>query len=187
VELLTPIEPPHGVARLTPGLARLRVNGEAVTVLLPDGRVWLNRYTFYDQTHLLKRDGGPEVWRWKISGWTNWMDVADTELDIAGIQRDGSLWVSERPSQHWWMRISGEMPLSESAKLVRVGNDNDWKSICEFGISRILLKNNGTLWWWGPVWIAMKNGQACVRLPRNSLELIRIGRKSSPRTGEVSA
>ena len=28
---------------------------------------------------------------------TNWLDAADCWLDIAGIQRDGSLWVSEKP------------------------------------------------------------------------------------------
>ncbi len=43
-ELIGVIEPSHGVARLTPGQTRMQVNGENITVILPDGRVWMDRY-----------------------------------------------------------------------------------------------------------------------------------------------
>ena len=43
-ELLGTTEPPHGVARLTPNQARLQIDGDNITVFLPDGRVWMDRY-----------------------------------------------------------------------------------------------------------------------------------------------
>jgi hypothetical protein len=79
---------------------------------------------------------------------TNWLDAADCWLDIAGIQRDGSLWVSENPDQYLRIWPKGKMPLSESTKLARFGNENDWKNISGRIISPFLLKTNGTLWIW---------------------------------------
>ena len=80
---------------------------------------------------------------------TNWLDAADCWLDIAGIQRDGSLWVSEKPDQVRRFWLQGKMPASESTKLARFGNENDWKNISGRVISPFLLKTNGTLWIWG--------------------------------------
>ena len=129
-ELIGKIEPPHGVARLTPGQTRMEVNGTAITAILPDGRVW---------TGLM---GG------NFLDGTNWQDAAYCWLDTAGIQRDGSLWVSETPDQRF-RELNGKMPASESTKLVRFGNENDWKNISSHDISPLLLKTNGTLWIWG--------------------------------------
>ena len=129
-ELIGTTEPPHGVARLTPGQTRMEVNGTAITVILPDGRVW----TGWMGGNFL--DG------------TNWQDAAYCWLDTAGIQRDGSLWVSEIPDTRF-RRLNGKMPASESTKLVRFGNEKDWKNISSHDLSPLLLKTNGTLWIWG--------------------------------------
>jgi hypothetical protein len=149
-ELLKPTEPLHGIARLTPNQTRMQVNGENITVFLPDGRVWMNRYALFQvnpfTTKLMENQtfGGG-----KFLDGTNWADAADCWLDIAGIQRDGSLWVSERPDQRLRIWLNGKMPVSESTKLARFGNKNDWKNISSYGIAPFLLKTNGTLWIWG--------------------------------------
>jgi ABC-type transport system involved in multi-copper enzyme maturation permease subunit len=149
-EPLGTIEPPHGIARMTPGQTRMQVNGDNITVFLPDGRVWMNRYGLYEVnpfTTKLRENlmfGGG-----KFLDGTNWLDAVDCWLDIAGIQRDGSLWVSEKPDQVRRIWLKGKMPASESTKLARFGNENDWKNISGRVISPFLLKTNGTLWIWG--------------------------------------
>ena len=106
-ELLTPLEPPHGVARLANNTesTRIQVNFESITVFLPDGRVWLNRYTLYAPTLFSRMTDNykivpnPRFGGGRFLDGTNWADSADCGLDVAGIQRDGSLWVSEKPEQ----------------------------------------------------------------------------------------
>jgi ABC-type transport system involved in multi-copper enzyme maturation permease subunit len=149
-ELLGTTEPPHGVARLMPNQARMRVNGENITVFLPDGRVWMDRYVLFAVnpfTSQLKEN--PMFGGGKFLDGTNWLDAEDCWWDIAGIQRDGSLWVSEKPDQRLRPWPKGKMPASESTKLARFGNENDWKNISGYAISPFLLKTDGTLWIWG--------------------------------------
>ena len=149
-ELLGTTEPPHGIARLTPDQTRMEVSGENITVFLPDGRVWMNRYALHGvnpfTTKLMEDQmfGGG-----KFLDGTNWLDAADCWRDIAGIQRDGSLWVSEKPDQFRRFWLNGKMTASESTKLARFGNENDWKNISGQYIPSFLLKTNGTLWIWG--------------------------------------
>ena len=69
------------------------------------------------------------------------------EQDIVGIQRDGGLWVSETSERPHWV---DEKPAAAFTKLVRFGNDHDWKAIARYDSSTLLLKNDGTLWQWGP-------------------------------------
>jgi hypothetical protein len=150
-ELLKPIEPPHGVARLTPGSTRLQVvyGGRIITIFLPDGRVWMNRYDiiYYENDWVSRQVMEDQTFGGgKFLDGTNWLDVADCWRDIIGIQRDGSLWVSEKPDQFPDMRQKGTMPRSESTKLARFGNENDWKSVSSLSF---LLKTNGTLCVWG--------------------------------------
>ena len=75
-ELLGNIEPPHGMAQLTQAQTRMQVNGQNITVILPDGRVWMDRYAWFEvNPFTTKLNGKPDVWRRKISrrnktGWT---------------------------------------------------------------------------------------------------------------------
>ena len=154
-ELLTPLEPPPGAARLENSI-RLRINNIGdLAVFLPDGRVWLNRY-WSDQ---LNGDRAPtsEFYQNAFFGGgrfldgTNWTAVADCYRDIVGLQRDGSLWVSETPARqlvHWGL---GENPAPASTKLVRFGKDSDWKDVVVNFPGPFLLKTDGTLWRWG-IW-----------------------------------
>jgi hypothetical protein len=150
-ELLTPLETPHGATRLV-NSTKMRVNDGNIVVFLPDGRVWLNRYR-YDQSNPFLEAAGkisqdPVFGGGRFLEGTNWTDVADCWLDIVGIQRDGSLWISEQPERrlvHWGL---GEKPEPASTNLVRYGNDHDWKNVAASALAPFLLKTDGTLWRW---------------------------------------
>ena len=149
-ELLKPTEPPHGLARLTPQQVRLQVNGENLTVFLPDGRVWMNRYSAHERNPFSSKVvENPMFGGGKFLEGSNWLSAADCWRDIVGIQRDGSLWVSEKPNQRLRVWHEGKLPASEVTKLARFGTANDWKKLsCRYG-QPFLLKTNGTLWTWG--------------------------------------
>ncbi len=151
-ELLTPIEPPHGIARwATANPPRMQINGQNITIYLPDGRIWLDGYDLYAsnpfETKIIESrmfGGG------KFLDGTNWTDVQDCWRDIIGIQRDGSLWVSEKRDNFYRFWLKRKMPVSESTKLARFGHDNDWKNVSgRFFNTPFLLKTDGTLWIWG--------------------------------------
>ena len=147
-ELLTPMEPAHGPARLAQAQGVLmRSDFANLIVQLPGGRIWTDRYlpTVPSLGAMLTGD-------WKTAelfpggrflDGTNWASIAMfLNRDVAAVQRDGSLWVSaqhEALSQYWGQRSGTN---SEPFKLVRLGSGNDWKSVA--GI--FALKTDGTLW-----------------------------------------
>lgn len=157
-EYLTPLEPPHGPARLSvnqPPIFRTDGSG-TLLFLLPDGRLWRDRAIYDPQRRLdIFRDcpalmpGGQ--WIDLISSnhfieGSNWVDAASSLPEIiVAIRSDGTLWVSE---------ISGisSYPISQSTvKMVKIGNDANWKRVApQLGQhAMILLKTDGTLWRWG--------------------------------------
>jgi hypothetical protein len=152
-ERLTPIEPPHGTPRWTTAHPpRMEITSQNdITIYLPDGRVWMNRYDAYAEnpfaiTFVKSRMFGGG----KFLASTNWTDVLDCWRDIVGIQRDGSLWVSQKPDnfQRGWK--TGKNPVSQATELARFGSENDWKSVSgRFITMPLLLKTDGTLWLWG--------------------------------------
>ncbi len=99
-ELLSANEPAHGPVRWTIAQPpRMQINGQTITVYLPDGRVWMKR--FESETKLFgsriiedRMFGGG-----KFLAGTNWTEVRDCLRDIVGVQHDGSLWVSKKPYQ----------------------------------------------------------------------------------------
>jgi hypothetical protein len=123
----------------------MRVQGDgfhvSISVLLPDGRAWVDRYVLQEPNlFAAKRAVDRFYGGGKFLDGTDWLDVAVCESEIAGIRRDGSLWVSEKPERYPYRVVP----------LVRMGNGNDWKSARTFGGTVVfLLKNDGTLWWWG--------------------------------------
>ena len=148
-ELLSPIETPHGAAQLTrTNPPRLQINNNTITVYLPDGRVWMNRYTSQGSPFLTSLAADKSFGGGQFLEGTNWTTVRDTWTDIIGIQRDGSLWVSETPDANRLYARSGFGAVSKTTKLIRFGERQDWKGISvEFG-SPILLKTDGELWRW---------------------------------------
>ena len=144
-ELLSANEPAHGPARWTTAHPpRMQITGQTVTIYLPDGRVWMNRYDQYSPNPLestIVEDrmfGGG-----KFLAGTNWTDVRDYWRDIVGVQRDGSLWVSKMPIQ-----IENQ-PAPGTTELALFGDGHDWKNVAGHYLRPILLKRDGTLWSWG--------------------------------------
>lgn len=152
-EIFTPLEPPHGTAQLTlskpPHMSR-DYNGN-LTILLPDGRVWLDEIQ-YDE---MWNPGYPS-WRLALSrlvhplpgslgphqfiGGSNWVDVTARWWAIMGIRSDGSLWIAEKTNMAPWL----------SPKLARVGDETNWRAVAQaWRPSALLLKKDGTLWCWG--------------------------------------
>lgn len=172
-ENITPLEPSHSSAQLTlskPPVVRFN-RGSAIlkytmlTVLLPDGRVWLDevgqpsrRPLWETLAAMFHAPLGGLRWGNELplgslgpnqfmSG-SNWMDVAtrpwfeDREefAETIGIRSDGSLWVSGKMN---------EAP-STIPELTKFGGETNWQAVVVGGwpVSAMLLKKDGTLWHW---------------------------------------
>src|SRR5260370_634827 len=110
-ELLTPLEPQHGPARLSavqPPVLRAGYLG-GVSILLPDGRLWHDRIVYDPGQRLITFADNWEL-RWGgkfssvISGdhfieGSNWVNEAYAYMAVAAIRSDGTLWVSEKGPQ----------------------------------------------------------------------------------------
>jgi len=168
-EFFEPAEPAHGPAKLSlmapPALSC--DFSDNLLVRLPDGRVWFDQLSdpgfFGDQGFLwsfrhlafnpFPQNTGPQ----RFMGGSNWVSVIFERVnvdhawrdqganifghkDIVGIQRDGTLWVSD-PSH----------PTATGDKLSRFGNETNWQQVARFWAapSVLLLKKDGTLWRWG--------------------------------------
>ena len=138
------LEPPHGLARLDfSNPVTMRNESSRLAVQFPDGRNWSSQVKFSVPTWTAMFSGD-----WKVESvprsvgyleGTNWLSVARSYRDVIGIQKDGSLWVSERPQKFPWAS-------PPSPATIRLGQDFDWKSFVIHGSLAFLLKTNGTLW-----------------------------------------
>lgn len=167
-ELVVPLEPPHGAARLAPG-PDVSLTGDGVNLVaqLPGGRVWTGRLlpTVQSLGTMLTGDwrmtnvfGGGRC----LEG-SNWTSVAVCYLEVVGIKQDGSLWISETPedrTQYWRPRNA---PRVEPIRMVRLGGDDDWKSAAGRYPPVFLLKTNGTLWRLGTDWVDWRKGRPSLR------------------------
>jgi hypothetical protein len=157
-EIFTPLEPPHGTARLAlSNPPRMRCHSDAnLTILLPDGRVWLDEIQLDEIQYDEMWNPGYPSWRLALSrlvhplpgslgphqfiGGSNWVDVTARWWAIMGIRSDGSLWIAEKTNMAAWL----------SPKLARVGDETNWRAVAQAGRpSALLLKKDGTLWCWG--------------------------------------
>ncbi|HEY6565574.1 MAG TPA: hypothetical protein VIY86_13885, partial [Pirellulaceae bacterium] len=143
------LEPPHGLTRLAHSQPVALWSGgyNNIAVQFPDGRNWSSRLDLSvpNWTAMLSGD-------WKVAAspgsagyleGTNWVSVARSLRDLVGIQKDGSLWVSERPEK---LPTVGLPTSSPSPAMIRLGQDSDWKAVVGHGSMVFLLKTNGTLW-----------------------------------------
>jgi hypothetical protein len=77
---------------------------------------------------------------------SNWVSVTQCARDVVALQRDGSLWISEQPEKPRAVWRSGERPEGAAAKLVRYGDDADWKGLAGGWVMAYALKHDGSLW-----------------------------------------
>ena len=153
-EKLTPLEPAHGAARFSranpPELSE-RWNG--IYVRLEDGRVSANSLSLNYRNPLGLLLGDLRVATqtgrhfYEGSNWVNIVRVSGREM--AGIKRDGSLWISEQPGHRPRSNTDG-WKWSKPSDFVRIGGDTNWSSAGLHDASSVLLvKTDGTLWRWG--------------------------------------
>ncbi len=155
-ELITPLEPAHGPARLVGAKpTTLHIyGGGALATVLPDGGLWVDRIA-YDPGSLCLAFGEDTGFRlsshWiSLSGnqiipGSNWTDAVAKIRDTVAIRSDGTLWVSEKPGQGWdWG--DGKPRVERAAGLVQFGNETNWLSVVPGAYSVVLLKRDGTLW-----------------------------------------
>jgi ABC-type transport system involved in multi-copper enzyme maturation permease subunit len=154
-EKLTPFEPAHGAAQLArSNPATLNEQWNTLSVRLPDGRIWVNDYWWNTG------EGNPlalmlgnfrmaSQGRGQFYAGSNWVRVLLTyRNERVGIKTNGTLWVSEKPARVE-RSAGGEWKMTKAGDLVRFGSETNWSSVVQHGLDMLLVKNDGTLWYWG--------------------------------------
>jgi len=157
-EWLTPLEPPHGAARLSLSQApKFHADYYSVSAVLPDGRLWWDRIAhdpgltisfFQDANYSIAGGKWVGASGGHYPSGSNWVAVADTYKNSVGIRSDGTLWHSEDDKPVIWY---GPHPLPQPISgMSRAGEAADWKQVVRRdGYNFALLKTDGTLWRWG--------------------------------------
>jgi hypothetical protein len=163
-ELLSPLEPAHGPARITGGTesraTRITFNSYGLSVLLPDGRLWQSRFVFEPWAALdLDRFGFPDAFgsgKWTslagnhfVDG-SNWVEAVPLYYGTVAIRQDGTLWVSAKV--HPNLTASNLFLPTPPEVLARHGSDTNWKSVIPAANSAdvLMLKADGNLYRWIP-------------------------------------
>ena len=157
-ELLTPVDPQAGPARITGSNPILLCSqgGSEQAAILPGGRLWVD-CLWYDPGRVLfglgpgtgfylgghwNRLGGD-----RIAPGSNWVQAAANFRETVAIRSDGTLWVSEKPRHS----ANDEDPRphgEEAPALAQLGAETNWQKVVPeyYGLSVVLLKQDGTLW-----------------------------------------
>jgi ABC-type transport system involved in multi-copper enzyme maturation permease subunit len=150
-ELLTPLEPTHDAARLSVSQSPIiQINNRrALTILFPDGRLWLSRLiSRWEPRGNWDKPAGLDG-KYFV-GSSNWVDVATSYRSIIGIQSDGSLWLAEIEGEP--IVLTRNQPLVQNRRpieMTRFDNETNWQGVLALGEFPLLLKKDGTLWRWG--------------------------------------
>jgi hypothetical protein len=163
-EKLTPLEPPHGVPRLSlSNPATLREQWNKLSVGLPDGRIWTDNYWLnISARNPMALISGNIRMTSLGSGYfldgSNWVNVVfEAWGQTAGIKTDGTLWVSQNPQRPLQSKNSGWKTIKTST-LDQFGSQSNWSSVVFWsGLNILLVKTDGTLWRWGPASWSFKN------------------------------
>jgi ABC-type transport system involved in multi-copper enzyme maturation permease subunit len=145
-ELLTPLEPPHGAARLS-NSAQIKFASRGFTIFakLPDGRLWADMLAFRQINN--RRFGSMDVLnpsgnKTEYIGGSNWVEVAVDNFQMLGVQSNGSLWSVQSVRQNPFQK-HGDF------KLTQIGSNTNWTQVAGGSMGLLLLQNNGSLWIWG--------------------------------------
>jgi ABC-type transport system involved in multi-copper enzyme maturation permease subunit len=182
-EFLTPVEMPHGPPKLTGTQPALLTDaGNALEVLLPDGRLWVNgiKYDpgfaiFSGESTVMSLGGkwGLQAKSKPLPG-SNWIASATLNWDLVALRSDGTLWLTANPVP-WNTNWSP----SATPAWARFGDEADWVGLARDRTSPsvLLLKADGTLWRWGTNhWDSSKEKQ---RPGLQSFEPHRLGANSN--------
>jgi hypothetical protein len=167
-EIFEPAEPPHGAAKISADSPLKLSFGfyNNLLVQFPDGRVWTDSFTFppsdnsssgrwLELMRLLLRPQPVSVGPMQFIGGlnsSNWISTSVAYVDFwessahvfgyydtVGIKSDGTLWISKDSEPKTWT----------GAEMIRFGDGTDWRQVVRTYRSFFLLKNDGTLWFWG--------------------------------------
>ncbi|MGH7991249.1 MAG: hypothetical protein ACREDS_13790, partial [Limisphaerales bacterium] len=145
-ELLAPIEPPHGPARLSNSAQiRLSSRGSTFFAKLPDGRLWIDLLAFrqINNRWLGSMDVlNPGKNKTEYIGDSNWVEVAADNFQMLGVQSNGSLWSVQSVRQNPFQK-RGDF------KLAQIGSNTNWTQVAGGSMGFLLLQSNGSLWIWG--------------------------------------
>jgi len=171
-ELATPLEPAHGPARIagtSPPVMKF-LGSDPLNLLMPDGRILVNRVDFDEGRSWLGFQTGqkwtPQTGNHFLSG-SNWTDALSTRWETVAIRGDGTLWVSEKPGRTWHFENKKRVyQWLEPSPLVQYGTETNWQSVVQEGWGGapvFLLKKDGTLWRWSPTAAQDKEAEAKPR------------------------
>lgn len=92
-ELLLPLEPRHGPARIVgPERTQLCIVKRHFFVLLPDGRLWMMKRVMQSDFPSRGQISSAVAEQPHFLALSNWVEIATTDDEVAGIRADGSLW-----------------------------------------------------------------------------------------------
>jgi hypothetical protein len=147
-EFATPVVPAPGSARLEHADLKFGAGG-TVFAILPDKniRIWSDALAYQDITNLWWQTTVlvPQDSHSRFIGGSNWAVVAADNLQLLGIQSDGTLWSMQRKwdsSHNMWRQSSPFI-------VAKIGSDTDWAKVTGGKNGFMLLKRDGSLWRWG--------------------------------------
>jgi parallel beta-helix repeat protein len=139
-------------------------NGSSVVSQVGTSTGWIDASS--GESHILAVKGNGTLWAWgsnsdgelgdstqvgkstpkQIGKVKTWEKVSAGTLISFGIRTDGSLW--------GWGLNGGNLGDSNTSTIyqiypIRIGRDNDWKTVESSSDFTFAIKNNGTLWAWG--------------------------------------
>ena len=174
-ELLTPTDPRPGTARImgaNPVIMR-SLGGTALTAILPDGRLWVDRISYHPGNAVL--GFGERAGFWTGGKWTslsgnqivagpNWASALANFRETVAIASDGTLWISEKPRRRP-DRDTERPRFEEAASLTRFGSETNWQDVVQeyYPWSVALLKKDGTLWRLGTNSASERNARPGLR------------------------
>ncbi len=142
----------HGTPRLSlqqspPQLRSTSLPGRGMlySLLFADGRLWAARGALHYEDG---RFAASRLAPGQFLAGNDWTDVALAEHTIIGIRSDGTLWSAEYTNPR-----ANDLSVTENAEPIvmqRVSADTHWKNVIALGWFALLLRDDGSLWHWGP-------------------------------------
>ncbi len=119
------------------------------SLIFPDGRLWVATWTYRHDPPA--PDYTPKFEYGHFLAGDNWADAALARHTVIGLRKDGTLWSAEIP---FASRDTSPKALaaarSQPPVMRQVGSDSHWKTVVALDWFALLLRDDGSLWFWGP-------------------------------------
>lgn len=121
--------------------------GEFSIALRSDGTLWSWGRNYSGQLGI--KAAGNQLVPVKIGNDSNWADIEAGANHCIALKSDGTLWVWG-DNRYGQLGVGSTTTNAESP--VKVGSDDDWKSLAVGNNTSFAIKTNGSLWGWGSNW-----------------------------------